>query len=158
MGESGSSISSEQQEEAGELSRMEVVCESGEVINLEALACLLRMLGLALSAVMNRLMEPTADWWEAEDFPGRLPRVERGPDALDGIAEFLGRWLDGALLRYVHSVPCVGHAPCYFLLLEVHATSCHFWFCHFLPVECTLVFRTRNSSAQGSVAILLELP
>lgn len=67
-GESGSSISSEQQEEAGELSRTEVVCESGEVINLEALACLLRMLGLALSAVMNRLMEPTADWWEAEDF------------------------------------------------------------------------------------------
>lgn len=47
-GDPGSSISSEQQEEAGELSRMEEACKDGEIIDLAVLACPLCVLGLAL--------------------------------------------------------------------------------------------------------------
>lgn len=70
-------MSSEQQEEVGELSRMEEVCEEGEIIVFEVLACLLRVLRLYLSVASYHLMEPTGDSFAAGPFPDLLPSVEQ---------------------------------------------------------------------------------
>lgn len=57
-GDPGSSMGSKQQEDAGELSQMDAVCEKGNAVNLKDQACPLRVAGLDASMARYLLMEP----------------------------------------------------------------------------------------------------
>lgn len=61
-------MASEPQEEAGELSRREVI-EDGDSADLEALVCALRVRGLPISAARNFLMDPRVEELAAGLFP-----------------------------------------------------------------------------------------